>query len=117
MNKFAKLSGILTTVGAALPLLASAQALPSGGPTGISGVFDLVCLIFGYLFFVLILATIFFVIMAAFKYLTAGGDPEKVKAASHQLLFAAVAIVVGILAKVLPSIAASIIGITIPAGC
>lgn len=112
MNKILKASWIATAASVVLPLLASAQTLPPPPATSITGVFALVCTIFGYLFYVLVLATIFFVIMAAFKYLTAAGDPEKVKAANQQLLFAAVAIVVGILARVLPGIAASLIGVT-----
>jgi len=112
MNKILKLSWVTTVASVVLPLLASAQGpgLPSAPANTIGGVFNLICTIFGYLFYVLVLATIFFVIMAAFKYLTAAGDPEKVKMASHQLLYAAVAIVVGILARVLPGIAASLVG-------
>jgi hypothetical protein len=112
MNKILKVSWIATAASVVLPLLASAQSLPPPPATDIGGVWTLICKIFGYLFYALVLATIFFVILAAFKYLTAGGDPEKVKAANQQLLFAAVAIVVGILARVLPGIAASLIGVT-----
>lgn len=117
MNKFLKVSWIAAAASAVLPVLASAQSLPPPPATDIGGVWTLVCRIFGYLFYALILATIFFVIMAAFKYLTAAGDPEKVKAANHQLLFAAVAIVVGILARVLPGIAASLVGVTGVGAC
>ncbi|MDO8302682.1 MAG: hypothetical protein Q7T18_05535 [Sedimentisphaerales bacterium] len=71
----------------------------------------LILSIFDWLFYALIIVTIFFVLMAAFKYLTADGDPGKVSEASKQLLYAAIAIVVGILAVVFPKIVASIIGV------
>jgi hypothetical protein len=117
MNKFLKVSWIATAASAALPVLALAQTLPPSPAVDIGGVWTLVCRIFGYLFYALVLATIFFVILAAFKYLTASGDPEKVKAASHQLLYAAIAIIVGILARVLPGIAASLVGVSGVGAC
>ncbi len=49
------------------------------------------------------------IIYAAFIYLTAGGDPEKVKKASHMLLYAAIAMAVALLATVLPNLVASIV--------
>lgn len=90
-----------------MPVMASAQF---GTGSSVQQVFNLGCTIINLLFAVLIFLTIFFVVLAAFKYLTAAGDPDKVKAASHQLLYAAVAIVVALLAKGLPSIVNSIVG-------
>ncbi|RJQ28927.1 hypothetical protein C4571_02720 [Candidatus Parcubacteria bacterium] len=54
------------------------------------------------------IATIFwiaaavFILYAGFLYLTASGDPEKVQKANHQLIYAVVAIVIGIMAFGLP---------------
>jgi hypothetical protein len=106
-NLISKVSIGLGALSLIMPVLASAQF--QSGST-VQQVFSLGCTIVNLLFAVLIFATIFFVVLAAFKYLTAGGDPEKVKAASHQLLFAAIAIVVALLAKGLPSIVNSIVG-------
>lgn len=105
MKLTSKVSVGLGALSLIMPALASAQL-----PTSAEGVFALGCTIVNLLFGVLIFLTIFFVVLAAFKYLTAGGDMEKVKAASHQLLFAAIAIVVALLAKALPSIVTSIVG-------
>jgi hypothetical protein len=116
MNKVLKYSKVILFTGiTVVPALVGAVSGPpsgpptSGVPTDINGVLCLVNNIFAYLFYALILATIFFVIMAAFDYLASAGDPEKVKVANKQLLYAAIAIVVGILAKVFPGIVASIL--------
>lgn len=117
MNKILKYIKVIVFTGlTAMPALAGAIAGPSA--PGVSGplpqnIDDVFCTIVGildYLFYALILLTIFFVIMAAFKYLTSGGDPEKVKESNKQLLYAAAAIVTGVLAYGIPRIAASIIG-------
>jgi len=76
-----------------IPVLAFAQAVPSpvppiqgnvpqGNITSLQGVLNLFCIIFSWAFYFLIALAVIFVLVAAFKYLTAGGDPEKVKAAA-----------------------------------
>ena len=103
-------------VSLALPLLAAAQVpaspiqAPNSGINSLNSVGTSLCAITNWLFYFLILLAVIFIIVAAFKYLTAAGDPEKVKSASHELLYAAIAIVVGILAKATPSLVGSIIG-------
>lgn len=52
-----------------------------------------------YLFWAL---TVIFVFYAAFLYLTAAGDEEKIKKANHQLIYAVIAIVVALFAYGLP---------------
>lgn len=70
----------------------------------------LVCQIINWIFWALIVMTIIFVLVAAFKYLTAAGDSEKVKSAGATLLYAVVAVVVALIAKGLPLIISSFIG-------
>jgi hypothetical protein len=101
----------------ALPLLAAAQitgpasgGAPTVGITSLSAVGSSLCAITGWLFYFLIIVAVIFIIFAAFKYLTAGGEPEKVKSASHMLLYAAIAIVVGIIAKAVPGLVGTTIG-------
>ena len=109
-----------SVIALALPALALAQSVPTpvapiesnipqGNITSLQGVLNLFCVIFAWAFYFLIALTVIFVLVAAFKYLTAGGDPEKVKSASHMLLYAAIAIVVGILAKAVPSLIGSVL--------
>ncbi len=103
-----------------VPVLALAQiSQPPGGVTAPSTINNIsqitqqggiICTIINWIFWLLIVLTIIFVLVAAFRYLTASGDPEKVKAAGATLLYAAVAIVVALIAKGLPLIISSFIG-------
>ncbi|MGC9968213.1 MAG: hypothetical protein ABSC29_00560 [Minisyncoccia bacterium] len=103
----------------ALPLMASAQfqgpgitapASPVTSVSQLTGSGGLFCTIINWLFYLLIIAAIVFVLVSAFKYLTAAGDPEKVKAAGATLLYAAIAVIIALVAKGIPFIAASFIG-------
>jgi len=102
----------------ALPVLASAQINPApitapsnyNNVNQITGNAGIICTIINWIFWLLIVLTIIFVLVAAFKYLTAAGDPEKVKSAGSTLLYAAIAVVVALIAKGLPLIVSSFIG-------
>jgi len=102
----------------ALPIFASAQITqpPVTAPGNITninqiaGSAGIICTIINWVFWLLIVLTIIFVLVAAFKYLTAAGDPEKVKAAGSTLLYAAIAVVVALIAKGLPMIISTFIG-------
>jgi hypothetical protein len=107
-----------------IPALAFAQvsAPPSGGGvagtsntpttniTSLQSVLQLFCVVFGWAFYFLIIVAVIFILFAAFKYLTAGGDPENVKKAGSMLLYAAVAIGVALLAKAIPAIIGTFLG-------
>jgi len=99
----------------AAPLLTSAQFVPPN-PTGVqslTGLQTFICtVVVSWLFTFLIILAVVFIIVAAFKYLTAGGDPEKVKGASHTLIYAVVAVVVAIVARALPSLVGSLFGVS-----
>ena len=95
---------------AALALLVLPFVVSAAAPDSLCKVFDLVQKIAGYLLVLLIILAVVFVIMAAFKYVTASGDAEKVKTANKQILYAVIAIVVGLLAAVVPKIVAGVIG-------
>ena len=56
------------------------------------------------------MTSIIFTLGAAFKYLTAAGDPEKVRSAGQSLLYVIIAIVVALIAKGFPLIISSFIG-------
>src|SRR5690348_8283775 len=85
-------------------------SLPPVSISNVSGFANLLCTIAGWLFVFLIILSVIFIILAAFNYLTASGDPEKVKTASHQLIYAVVAIVVAVLARAIPLIVATFVG-------
>ena len=96
-----------------LPLIALAVPIQNA-PNTISSVqilLDKVCLIVNVIFTILLVVVVVFIILAAFSYLTAGGDPEKVKAANQKLIYAAVALVVALIAKGVPAIVTSFFGV------
>jgi len=106
-----------------LPVLTLADTSPLPAPGGgtvtdITGVGSTICIIFNWMFYFLIILAIVFIIVAAFKYLFAAGDPEKVKSAGHSLIYACVAIAVAIIAKAVPSIVGTLLGSgAITTGC
>ncbi len=96
----------------AAPLLASAQFNLPRNPTleNLTGFQDFICtIVVNWLFTFLILLVIVFVIVAAYRYLTAAGDPEKVKSASNTLIYAAIAVIVALLARSMPVLVGSLI--------
>ena len=112
-------------VALALPVLASAQIQQPSvtAPTPYTNINQLtsasgiLCTIINWMFWGLIVLTIIFVLIAAFKYLTAAGEPEKVKSAGNTLLYAAIAVVIALIAKGLPYIVASFIGASFGSVC
>ncbi len=94
---------------AAAPYLAFAQQ--GGGPVNVSGVWDLLCTLFGWLFMGIMFVAVVYIILAAYNYLTASGDAKKVEKANHMLLYAVIGVVIAVLARNIPKIAASIVGL------
>ena len=84
--------------------------LPSSPITSVGGGVGFICYLLGWAFTLLIVLAVVFVLFAAFSYLTAGGDTEKVAKANKSLMFAAVAIVIGLIAKGVPSLVATLFG-------
>ena len=104
-----------------LPALAFAQNLsnptapvtanvPQANITSLQAILNVLCTVFAWAFYFLIVLAVIFVIWAAFKYLTAAGDPEKVKGAGATLLYAAIAIAVALLARAIPLVIGSFLG-------
>lgn len=100
------------------PIIVSATAIQ--GPTGVnapsnilsqtSDVTGSVCAIVNWLFYGLIVFAVVMVLIAAYGYLTSNGDPEKTGAAGKKLMYAAIAIIVGIIAKAFPDLISNFIG-------
>jgi len=87
--------------------LPNSQNSPLANPGSLG---NTVCTVLDYMFYALIVLAIVFVLIAAFKYLTAQGDPEKVKVASKTLIYAAVAVAVGLIARAVPVFVGMFIG-------
>lgn len=78
---------------------------------------NLFCPIINWMFFILIGVAIIMIMWAAYKYLTAGDDTEKVHSATKTITYAAVAVVVALLAKGFPAIIVSIFNVSATAAC
>jgi magnesium-transporting ATPase (P-type) len=120
MQKFvtiAKRYGVLG-LSLVLPAMASAQlTAPPGSVTApqtsvtTATLNTSICNAINWLFYGLLVLTVVFVLIAAFRYLTSAGDPEKVKAAGHTILYACVAVAVALIARAVPAFVASVTGI------
>jgi magnesium-transporting ATPase (P-type) len=115
-NKLLKLSfKAASGMGILGPFLAFAQSappLPTTNITSPSQVLKLMCDVAGWIFAFLMVLAVIFVLVAAFNYLTAQGDPEKVAGANQALIYAAVAVAVAVVAKALPSVVSGFVGST-----
>lgn len=113
INKLISFSTYAALVVGAVPVLAFAQgapALPSTNLTGPRQVLSFLCEIAGWIFAFLIVLAVIFILIAAFRYLTAQGNPESVSKANQSLIFAAVAVGVAIVAKAIPAIVSGFLG-------
>lgn len=99
------------------PVAPTQSNVPQGNITSIQAVLQLLCTVFAWAFYFLIVLAVIFVIVAAFKYLTASGDPEKVKSAGATLLYAAIAIGVALLARAVPLVVGSFLGASGVSSC
>lgn len=96
-----KVAAVATIAIAFAPLIASAQTFTTTRPpnlTSVTQVYNLTVRVLQYLqtFFWIIAAI--FIVIAAYKYLTAGGAEDKVKSAKQMLIYAVIAIVVALVA-------------------
>ena len=100
-----------------LPFVAFAQQFGAPpAPTTVVAFESVINTVLTWMFSFLVFLAIVFVLVAAFKYLTAAGDPEKVKSASNTLVYAAVAIAVALLARGLPYLVGGVVGLKITGG-
>lgn len=100
--------------------LANAQndvTAPSNVLTSPKDVTNLFCGALNWMFWGLIVLGIAMVLVAAYMYVTSSGDPERAGKASKTLLYAVIAIVVGLLAQGIPFIVASFFGVSLNNAC
>jgi len=82
--------------------------VPSG--TGINQVIAIINTLSLWMLYGLLVVAGVFIVYAAYLYLTAAGDSEKVKSASNVIIYAVVAIGVGLLSRVIVAIAKGLVG-------
>ena len=91
--------GVLTLNNAvAMAQISGIPGVEPVGPQTVGGLVDLVRQIVRWAYIIFFIIAVLMIILAAFSYLTAGGDAEKVNTAKNRLIYAAVAIAVAFLA-------------------
>ncbi len=102
---------------AALPLMAGAATNPSGadipGQVNISNPNDLLQLfrtIINWIAAIFFLTAVVYVFWAGWTYLQAGGDPGKIEEGRNRLIYAAIAIAIGLIAWSVPTLVRNFIG-------
>ena len=117
---FLLLVSFLAGVGISSIALAQEKLPPgftSGLPTKVKTGANLVTTIqalTNWFFVAFLLLAVVFVILAAFQFLSGGGDPQAVAQARQKLIWAAVAVIVATLARALPTVINNIINPIIP---
>jgi hypothetical protein len=80
-------------------------------PIDENDVFDILARFANWMFIALLLTAVGFVLYAAYKYLTAGGDPAKIGEATSALIYAAVATAVALIAGAIPLLVQQLVSI------
>lgn len=77
----------------------------------------ILCKVMNWMFSILIVLSVVMVLVAAYMYVTAGGNSEKVSSATKIITYAAVGVVVALFARGLPIIVASVVGANVSDVC
>lgn len=83
----------------------------------IAAVVERACVLVNYLFTGAFILTIVFVLLAAYKYITKGSDPKEISVAHQMLIWAAVGFGIAVLARAVPGLVATILGVSISDAC
>ena len=118
MKKIILSSAIVFAVGLTFGSVAMAQidpetptqVIPPGPETG-QELVTLLEVITNWIFVIFLLAAVVFIILAAFQFLTGGGDPAAIAQARTKLIYAAVAIAVAGSARGLIAVVSSVVGV------
>lgn len=95
-----------------LPILALAQGVQTAPTpvTDIQGVLRIINTLINWIFTLLLIIAAVYIMLAAFSYLFSAGEAEKVAEAQNKLIYAAVAIGVGLIAKGVEFIVRQLLG-------
>lgn len=110
-----KLAAVTLILIAGFPLMALALNTSNPPPpppqlfSDTGDVFNFIENIISFLFWIIMMFAVIFILWAAFNYLTAQGNPEKVQSAQKMLLYAVIAIVIALIARSVPAIIGSFV--------
>lgn len=104
-----KYLSILCLTALLVPTLGIAQV--EGPPDVDINILDIIKNIVNWVFAIFLGISALFIILAAFQFLTAGGDTQKVSGARDKLLYAAIGIGVAVLSRAVVPVVRNILGI------
>lgn len=94
-----------------LPTLVLAQVqTPTAPVRSIEDILRILNTAINWIFTILLIVAVIYILLAAFAYLGSAGDPVKVQTAQNRLIYAAVAIGIGLIAKGVEFIVRNLIG-------
>src|SRR3989344_4407737 len=93
---------------AAFAFAIDSQIAPTG-PKDLTELLKVVDQVINLVFTGLIVFAIIYIILAAFQFITAGGDPAAVIQARSKLIYAAVGIIIALLARAIPVVLRSVL--------
>jgi uncharacterized membrane protein YgcG len=104
----------------AVPLAAMGQSVPYQQPSSniqdVNGFLRAIDALIGWIFTFLLIGAVVIVLYAAFLYLTASGDSEKVGQANHILRYAVIAIAIAVLSRSIPFVVKNFVQTTAGGG-
>lgn len=101
----------MTATALALPVVSSAQNLPAAASpqgTGVDPIIAILNTVGNWMFGILIAVAAIYILLAAFKFMTAKGDSKAIGEARQALTYSLVAVAVGALTKGLIEVAKAI---------
>jgi Type IV secretion system pilin/Family of unknown function (DUF6112) len=105
------LTGVTAISFLTLPLLVIAQAPPETVPNfGATDFLNALENLINWLFSILIIVAVLFIIIAAYNFVTAQGDPDKVAKARNFILYALVGVAVAVASRGLVALVRLIMG-------
>ena len=111
MKKLISNSAVFAILGSVLPILALAQVQQ---PTTFFSTFEeivgIIQTVLNWTFTIFLIVAAIMIVIAAFYYLTAGGDETKLKTAKTQFIYAVVAIAVALVAVSIQFVVRQLLG-------
>ncbi|MDO8663585.1 MAG: hypothetical protein Q7K28_01955 [Candidatus Wildermuthbacteria bacterium] len=77
---------------------------------GIFCIFNVISVIVDWFFVVMVILAVLFSILGAFNLLIGAGEPQKVTAGRNYIQYAAIGLIVGLIARAIPGIVKSVMG-------
>jgi phosphoglycerol transferase MdoB-like AlkP superfamily enzyme len=84
---------------------------PGSGPPADLDVIEVLGGLVNWMFYILMIVAALFLVFAGFTYLTASGDPDKVKKAHDSVMWALVGVAVAVMARGLVALVEKILGV------